>query len=80
MAIKSLYGVFIGGNIGNKNLLTSTNYDYDEETFEFKGSSSLYDGGEKARQEGAYTFDSIKNFIESKGKTELVSLAEGRLS
>ena len=80
MAIKSIYGKFIGGNLGGGILITSTNYDYDEETFEYKGSSSLYDGGEKANKEGAYTFDSIKDFIESKGKTELIPLKEEQLS
>ena len=80
MGIKSLYGKFIGGNLGRNNIITSTNYDYDEETFEFKGSSSLYGGGEKANKEGAYTFNSIKEFIESKGKAELILLKEGQLS
>jgi len=74
--IKSIYGKFIGGNLGGGNLITSTNYDYDEDTFEYKGSSSLYDGGEKANKEGYYTFDSIKSFIESKGKTELVKIED----
>lgn len=80
MGIKKLYGKFLGGNVGNSNLITSTDYRYDEDTFEFKGSSSLYDGGKKADEEGAYTFDSIKSFIESKGKTELVKLKENQLS
>ena len=80
MAIKSIYAKFIGGNLGGGNLITSTSYNYDEETFEYKGSSSLYDGGEKANKEGAYTFDSIKDFIESKGKTELIPLKEEQLS
>lgn len=80
MGIKSLYGKFVGGNLTGSNLITSTNYDYDEETFEFKGSSSLYDGGEKADMEGAYTFNSIKEFIESKGKAELIPLKKGQLS
>ena len=44
---KSIYGVFIGGNVGGGNLITSTNYDYDDKTFEFLGTSSLYDGGGK---------------------------------
>ena len=78
--IKSIYAKFIGGNIGNVNLRTSTRYDYDEITFEFKGSSSLYDGGEKATKEGYYTFDSIKGFIESKGVVKLVRVTEGKLS
>ena len=77
---KSIYTVFIGGNIGNNNMLTSTNYDYDDETFEYLGSSSLYDGGEKARKEGAYTFESIKDFVESRGKEKLVPLEKGRVS
>ena len=80
MAIKSIYSKFIGGNLGGGILITSTSYKYDEETFEYKGCSSLYDGGEKANKEGAYTFDSIKDFIESKGKTELIPLKEGQLS
>lgn len=80
MSTKSLYCKFIGGGIGNTNLITSTNYDYDSETFEFKGSSSLFDGGVKANEQGAYTFDSVKSFIESKGKTSLVPLKEGTLS
>ena len=80
MGIKSLYTKFIGGNLGGNNLITSTNYDFDEETFEFKGSASLYDGGKKANEEGTYTFDSIKEFIESKGQAKLVPLKEGQLS
>ena len=32
MAIKSLYAKFLGGNVGGKNLIVSTNYNYDEET------------------------------------------------
>ena len=33
---KSIYGKFIGGNIGGGNLITSTEYKYDSETFEYK--------------------------------------------
>lgn len=80
MAIKSLYAKFLGGNVGGKNLIVSTNYNYDEETFEFKGSSSLYDEGKKADKEGAYTFESIKAFIENKGKSDLIPIKEGGLS
>ncbi len=80
MAIKKLYGKFLGGTLGRSNLITSTDYEYDEDTFEFKGCSALYDGGKKADEEGAYTFDSIKSFIESKGKTELIPLTENQLS
>ena len=80
MGIKSLYGKFIGGNLAGSNLITSTNYDYDEETFEFKGSSSLYDGGEKANKEGAYTFTSIKEFLDSTGHAALIFLTEGQIS
>lgn len=78
--IKELYTKFIGGNLGGSNLITSTVYMYDEETFEFKGYSSLYDGGEKANKEGYYTFDSVKSFIESKGKSELIKIEDNKLS
>lgn len=77
---KKIYGKFIGGNLGNSNLITSTSYKYDDETFKFLGSSSLYDGGEEANKQGAYTFDSIKSFIESKGQSPLIPLKEGELS
>ena len=80
MAIKSLYTKFIGGSIGMSNMITSTEYKYDDETFEFKGSSSLYDGGKKANEEGYYTFDSVKAFIESRGETELVQITNEKLS
>lgn len=78
--IKELYTKFIGGNLGGDNLITSTVYKYDEETFEFKGYSSLYDGGEAANKNGYYTFDSVKSFIESKGKSELIKIEDNKLS
>jgi len=74
--IKEIHTKFIGGNLGNSNLITTTTYKYDDQTWEFKGYSSLYDGGEKANKEGYYTFDSMKNFIESKGKTSLEQITD----
>ena len=35
MGIKKLYGKFLGGNVGNSNLITSTDYRYDEDTIRF---------------------------------------------
>lgn len=78
--IKTLNTKFIGGNLGGSNLITTTEYKYDDETFEFHGYSSIYDGGEKADKEGYYTLDSVKSYIESKGKTELVKITDNRLS
>jgi hypothetical protein len=74
MAIKTLYLKSIGGNVGNTNLITSAGYKYDEETFEFKGMFESFDGGKAAKEEGHYTFESIKAFIESKGVQPLVKL------
>ena len=51
---------------------TTDIYKYDPNTFEYKGVSQLLDGGERAANNVSYTFDSIKAFIESKGKTELI--------
>lgn len=80
MAVKTLYAKFIGGNVGGLNLITSTAYKYDAETFEFKGTEQFFDGGEKANKEGYYTFKSIKDFIESKGQKELVEIESNRTS
>lgn len=77
---KTLYCKFVGGNLGGDNLITSTSYEYDDQTFKYLGSSSLYDGGDKAKEEGYYTFNSVKAFIESKGKEPLVKITDGRLS
>lgn len=71
---KELCTKLIGGNLNGNSLITTTIYTYDDETFEFKGCSSLYDGGEKANKEGYYTFDSVKSFIESKGKDKLIKI------
>jgi hypothetical protein len=73
MAEKIILYKSFGGTLGHDNLYCTTSYKYDDETWEFLGFSSLYDGGKKADKEGHYTFESIKSFIESKGKTKLVS-------
>lgn len=74
--IKALLYKNIGGCIGRNNLICSTSYKYDDQTFEYKGNSSLYDGGKLADKEGHFTFDSIKSFIESKGKTKLINTTQ----
>ncbi len=78
MAIKHLNYKHIGGNIGNKNMICTTEYQYDEDTFEFKGGPTKFDGGEQANKEGHYTFESIKEYIESKGKTKLIESKFGK--
>ena len=70
----------IAGSIGAKNLIATTKYHYDKDTFEYHHSNSLFDGGDEAEKEGYYSFKSIKDYIESKGATELVKIIDGKLS
>jgi len=70
----------IGGSIGANNLIATTKYYYDKDTFEYSYMNNLYDGGDEATKEGYYTFDSVKNYIESKGTTELIKVIDEKLS
>ena len=70
----------VGGSIGAKNLIATTKYYYDKDTFEYSHMNHLYDGGDEAIKEGYYTFESVRSFIESKGITELIRVTNGNLS
>lgn len=75
-----MYAKFIGGNVEGANLLISTEYSYDADTFEYKGAQTHYDGGKRADNMGYYTFDSIKAYLESKGESALVKIEKPLIS
>ena len=71
---------FIGGNIGNENLIVTAYCVYDADTLQFKHWRYLYDNGEKANRLGYYTYKSVVAFLDTGNKDHLVLVTNGSLS